>query len=113
MTLMAGAASPLEGLGDDAVAELALRDASALLGVDLDASQLRAHGRSAWRDALSQAAVGQRDRVRALETAIEHDEDLALAGSWVAGTGLASVVPHAIEAAERIRRRSLRLAEDA
>ncbi|GAA1058770.1 protoporphyrinogen oxidase [Agromyces bracchium] len=109
----AGAASPLEGLGDDAVAELALRDASALLGVDLDASQLRAHGRSAWRDALSQAAVGQRARVRALETALEHDEDLALAGSWVAGTGLASVVPQAIEAAERIRRRSLRLAEDA
>ncbi|GAA1057804.1 protoporphyrinogen oxidase [Agromyces luteolus] len=109
----AGVASPLEGLDDDAVAELALRDASALLGVDLEASQLRAHGRSAWRDALSQAAVGQRDRVRALEAAIEHDEDLALAGSWVAGTGLASVVPHAIEAAERIRRRSLRLAGDA
>ncbi|WP_438856215.1 protoporphyrinogen oxidase [Agromyces sp. M3QZ16-3] len=109
----AGAASPLDGLGDDAVAELALRDASALLGVDLDASRLRAHGRSAWRDALSQAAVGQRGRVRALEAALEHDEDLALAGSWVAGTGLASVVPHAVEAAERIRRRSLRLAEDA
>ncbi|MRX43925.1 protoporphyrinogen oxidase [Agromyces kandeliae] len=109
----AGAASPLDGLGDEAVAELALRDASALLGVDLGARSLRAHGRSAWRDALSQAAVGQRDRVRALEGAVEHEEGLALAGSWVAGTGLASVVPHAIEAAERIRRRSLRIAEDA
>ncbi|WP_430646948.1 protoporphyrinogen/coproporphyrinogen oxidase [Agromyces sp. GXS1127] len=109
----AGAASPLEGLDDAAVAELALRDASVLLGVDLDASQLRAHGRSAWRDALSQAAVGQRDRVRALEAALDHEEGLALAGSWVAGTGLASVVPHAIEAAERIRRRALRIAEDA
>lgn len=109
----AGAASPLDGLDDEAVAELALRDASLLLGVDLDASRLRAHGRSAWRDALSQAAVGQRDRVRALETALEHEQELALAGSWVAGTGLASVVPHAIEAAERIRRRSLRIAEDA
>ncbi|WP_353815191.1 protoporphyrinogen oxidase [Agromyces sp. SYSU T00266] len=109
----AGAASPFEGRDDDAVAELALRDASALLGVELDASRLRAHGRSAWRDALSQAAVGQRDRVRALEAALEHEEELAIAGSWVAGTGLASVVPHAIEAAERIRRRSLRIAEDA
>jgi len=109
----AGAASPLDALGDDAVAELALRDASALLGVELGAAQLRGHGRSAWRDALSQAAVGQRDRVRALESALEEEDGLALAGSWVAGTGLASVVPHAIEAAERIRRRSLRIAEDA
>ncbi|MFC9917360.1 protoporphyrinogen oxidase [Agromyces binzhouensis] len=109
----AGAGSPLDGLGDEEIAELALRDASALLGVDLGPSALRAHGRSAWRDALSQAAVGQRDRVRALEAALEGEEGLALAGSWVAGTGLASVVPHAIEAAERIRRLSLRMAEDA
>ncbi|HEU4756952.1 MAG TPA: FAD-dependent oxidoreductase, partial [Agromyces sp.] len=109
----AGAASPLTGLDDDAVTDLAVRDASALLGVALDRSQVRAAGRSAWRDALSQAAVGQAARVRALEDALEDRSGLALAGSWVAGTGLASVVPHATEAAHRIRHLALRIADDA
>lgn len=109
----AGATNPLAGLDDDAVAELAVRDAAALLGVTLDASQVRASGRSAWRDALSQAAVGQSGRVRALESALADHTGLELAGSWVAGTGLASVVPHAIEAAGRIRHLALRIADDA
>ncbi|MGR2752473.1 protoporphyrinogen oxidase [Agromyces arachidis] len=109
----AGAAGPLTGLDDDAVTGLAVRDASALLGVPLDPSQVRASGRSAWRDALSQAAVGQRDRVRALEAAIDDRSGLVVTGSWVAGTGLASVVPHAIEAAGRIRHLAVRIADDA
>ena len=109
----AGAASPLTDLDDDAVTELAVRDASALLGVPLERSQVRAAGRSAWRDALSQAAVGQSARVRTLEAALEDHSGLALAGSWVAGTGLASVVPHALEAAHRIRHLALRIADDA
>jgi oxygen-dependent protoporphyrinogen oxidase len=109
----AGVAGPLTGLDDDAVTELAVRDASALLGVPLDSSHVRAAGRSAWRDALSQAAVGQRDRVRALEASIDDEPGLAITGSWVAGTGLASVVPHATEAASRIRHLALRIAEDA
>lgn len=109
----AGAASPLTDLDEDAVTELAVRDASALLGVPIDRSQVRAAGRSAWRDALSQAAVGQAARVRTLEAALEDRSGLALAGSWVAGTGLASVVPHAIEAAHGIRHLALRIADDA
>lgn len=109
----AGSAGPLTGLDDDAVTELAVQDASALLGVPLDSSHVRDAGRSAWRDALSQAAVGQRDRVRALEAAIDDEPGLAITGSWVAGTGLASVVPHATEAAGRIRHLALRIADDA
>ncbi|MGR0218964.1 protoporphyrinogen oxidase [Agromyces sp. ZXT2-6] len=109
----AGSAGPLTGLDDDAVTGLAVRDASALLGVPLDATHVRASGRSAWRDALSQAAVGQRDRVRALEASIDDEPGLAITGSWVAGTGLASVVPHAIEAAGRIRHLALHIADDA
>jgi oxygen-dependent protoporphyrinogen oxidase len=109
----AGAAGPLAGLDDAAVTDLAVRDASALLGVPLDATHVRASGRSAWRDALSQAAVGQRDRVHALESAIDDEPGLAITGSWVAGTGLASVVPHATEAAGRIRHLAVRIADDA
>jgi protoporphyrinogen/coproporphyrinogen III oxidase len=99
----AGEANPLAGRTDDEVAALALADASALLGTPLDASMLRASGRSAWRDALSQATIGQRDRVRALEDVLAAEPGIEATGSWVAGTGLASVIPHALEAARRIR----------
>lgn len=98
-----GEPNPLEGRTDDEVAELALADASVLLGVPLDETQLRASGRSVWRDALSQATIGQRDRVRALEDVLAAEPGIEATGSWVAGTGLASVIPHAQEAARRIR----------
>lgn len=101
----AGVPNPLDARSDDEVAALALADASVLLGVPLDQRMLRASGRTAWRDALSQAALGQRDRVRALEDALVAESGIEATGSWVAGTGLASVVPHALEVARRIRHR--------
>ena len=101
----AGLPNPLDGRTDDEVASLALADAGAILGVDLDERMLRAAGRTAWRDALSHAALGQRDRVRALEDAVAAEPGIEVTGSWVAGTGLASVVPHALEAAHRVRHR--------
>ncbi|MDR6905645.1 oxygen-dependent protoporphyrinogen oxidase [Agromyces sp. 3263] len=99
----AGEPNPLDGRSDAEVEALALADASALLGTPLDASMLRASGRSAWRDALSQATIGQRDRIRALEEVLAAEPGIEATGSWVAGTGLASVIPHAQEAARRIR----------
>lgn len=101
----AGAANPLDGRSDAAVAELALADASLLLGVELDERMLRASGRTVWRDAISQATIGQRERVHALEDALAAEPGIEATGSWVAGTGLASVVPHALEAARRVRHR--------
>ncbi|WP_022892202.1 protoporphyrinogen oxidase [Agromyces subbeticus] len=101
----AGSSNPLDGRSDAEVAGLALADASLLLGVPLDERMLRASGRTIWRDALSQAALGQRDRVRALEDALAAEPGVEATGSWVAGTGLASVVPHALEVARRIRHR--------
>ena len=99
----AGEPNPLDGRTDQEVAALALADASAMLGTPLDPSSVLASGRSAWRDALSQATIGQRDRVRALEDVLAAEPGIEATGSWVAGTGLASVIPHAIEAAHRIR----------
>lgn len=101
----AGQANPLEGLGDEEVSALALADASAVLGVPLDAGMLRAAGRTEWRDAVSHAAIGQLERVRSLEETIASEPGIEVTGSWVSGTGLASVVPHAREAAARIRHR--------
>ncbi len=107
----AGTPNPLDGRGDADIAELALADASALLGVPLDQAMVRAVGRSAWRDALSQATLGQRDRVRELEDVLAAEPGIEATGSWVAGTGLASVVPHALEAARRIRHLAIRPGE--
>ncbi|MDQ0894255.1 protoporphyrinogen oxidase [Agromyces ramosus] len=105
----AGASNPLDGLADDAVARIALADASALLDVHLDERMLRASGRTAWRDALSHASLGQQHRVRELEDALAAEPSIEATGSWIAGTGLASVVPHALEVAHRVRHRALHL----
>lgn len=104
----AGAANPLDGLSDEQVAALAVADAAQLTGVPLDGSMLVAARRSPWRDALSHAALGQRDRVRAVEEAVAAIPGLEVTGSWLSGTGLASVVPHAKEAAARIRHLAVR-----
>lgn len=104
----AGAANPLDGLDDAAVADLAVADASALTGVPLDASMLVASARTPWRDALSHAALGQRDRVLAVEAAVAAVPTLEVTGAWLSGTGLASVVPHAKAAAARIRHLAVR-----
>ncbi|WP_240665879.1 protoporphyrinogen oxidase [Agromyces sp. LHK192] len=99
----AGAANPLDGLGERAVEELAVADAALLTGVPLAPAMLVASGRTVWRDAVSHAALGQRDRVRAVEEALAAVPGLEATGSWLSGTGLASVVPHARAAAERVR----------
>ncbi|WP_308798376.1 protoporphyrinogen/coproporphyrinogen oxidase [Agromyces silvae] len=104
----AGSPNPLDGRSDAEVAELAIADASALTGVPLDGSMLVDSGRTPWRDALSHAALGQLDRVRAAEEAVAAVPGLEVTGSWLSGTGLASVVPHAMEAASRIRHLAVR-----
>ena len=98
---------PTAELGDDAVETLALADASAILGVPLTAEHLVASARVVWADAVSHAAIGQRARVQQVREALESDPTIAVVGSWVAGTGLASVIPDAREAAQRLRRDAL------
>ncbi len=97
-----GAGDPAAGIGDDALRDLALTDAAILLGVPLDARQVVgfAHARAA--NAVSLAARGQSGRVHAVREAVAGVPGLEVTGAWVAGTGLASVVPDAQAAASRI-----------
>lgn len=104
-----GEENPSDKLGDDELAALALRDASAILGVPLTAAQLVEFARTPWRDALSHAAIGQQQRVDALRALLDDEPTLAATGSWLGGTGLASVVPDAVEAASGIRRHFVHL----
>ncbi|RZU66909.1 oxygen-dependent protoporphyrinogen oxidase [Microterricola gilva] len=104
-----GQESPSAALDDAELTALALRDASAILGVPLAASQLVDSARTPWRDALSHAAIGQRERVTALRARLEEETTLAATGSWLGGTGLASVIPDATAAASGIRRHFVHL----
>ncbi len=74
----------------DVSSDLALRDASGLLGVDLTADMLRASARRRWTSALPTPEVGHQATVARLRIGLP--PRIALTGAWVAGTGLAAVV---------------------
>ncbi|NQX11628.1 protoporphyrinogen oxidase [Microbacteriaceae bacterium VKM Ac-2855] len=100
-----GETPPLQGLDDDRIRELALRDASRILGVELDASRVVEIARRRWTNVRPAAATGQKTRIAAFRAALETLDGLDATGTWLAGTGLASVVPDAQRAAQRIRHR--------
>lgn len=91
------------GLDNDAFRDLALREASVLLDVPLALSQVAGFARTRWINAVPHAVLGQRTRIRTVRERVATVDGLEVTGSWLAGTGLASVVPDAREAAERIR----------
>ncbi len=99
----AGGANPLVGLDDAAVRSTALADASAILGVELGEPQLIDAARTRWNNAIPVATVGAEERIAAVRAAVGEHDGIELAGSWLAGTGLARVIPDAREAGRRLR----------
>jgi oxygen-dependent protoporphyrinogen oxidase len=105
----AGAAVPTLGLSDDELSRLALHDAAAILGVDLSAARVHGFARTLWSDGLSPATIGAPERIRRVRAAVEQTPGLEVTGGWLSGTGLASVIPDAIQAGIRGRRAVLDL----
>lgn len=99
----AGEPSRTAQLNDEAFRDLALADASTMLGMPLEASAVVGFARTRWTNALPFAALGQRERITAVRDAVEQVGGLEVTGAWLTGTGLASVVPDSREAARRIR----------
>jgi oxygen-dependent protoporphyrinogen oxidase len=91
---------------DDGLVETALADASVLLGVPLDARRLAGHAVVRWSQALPRPSAAHRDAVAAVRRAVTGLPGVAVCGAWVAGNGLASVVPDAREAARALTRRN-------
>ncbi len=56
-----------------------------------------------WQNAQPLAGLGQLERLAVLARALQGTEAVEVTGSWIAGTGLASVIPHARDAAARLR----------
>ncbi|TFC94268.1 protoporphyrinogen oxidase [Cryobacterium sp. TMT3-29-2] len=103
----AGQDNPTAGLRDDELLALSLADARTILGVDLDAAAVRGFARTVWGDALSPATVGAPERVSQVREIVTATPGLELTGAWLAGTGLASVIPDAVAAASRTRHEAL------
>lgn len=107
-----GETEPLSGLTAAEVRGLAVADASRLLGIELDPASVVDHARVRWSNVRSAALIGQRERVDSYLAGLAEHPGLAATGTWIAGTGLASVIPHAREAAVSIRHRLVRQGVD-
>jgi oxygen-dependent protoporphyrinogen oxidase len=74
-----------------------------MLGIDLDPTAVVATMRTTWDGSVPGAVTGQRARSAAVRDRILAIGGLDVTGGWLAGTGLASVVPDALAASGRIR----------
>ncbi|MFE7845762.1 protoporphyrinogen/coproporphyrinogen oxidase [Microbacterium sp. NPDC057407] len=92
--------------GDDP-AVIARQEASALLGVALEPSAVRASHHAVFPLALPASALGHDDHAEAVRTAVAGVPGLAATGAWFAGSGLGRVVAAARDEAERVRAAAL------
>ncbi|MGO3885797.1 MAG: protoporphyrinogen/coproporphyrinogen oxidase [Mycetocola sp.] len=99
-----GVDSPVGGADDAERTRQALADASDLLGVTLGEAQCREAVWVSWWNTQPVAALGEAERRTAVAAAFESIPGLDISGAWASGTGIASVVPHAIAAATRLRK---------
>ncbi|MBP2436693.1 protoporphyrinogen/coproporphyrinogen oxidase [Microbacterium amylolyticum] len=93
-----------DGLTPDNAALLALEEASSLLGVALTRQQLLGHRTERYAQSQPAAMIGLREQTDAARAAIRSARHVGSVGAWLSGTGLAQVVPDAIEEADRVRR---------
>ncbi len=98
-----GAAPATAALDDEAAGDLAVAEASALLGVPLERADVRAIHRARYLQPPPVSALGHREAAEAARAVIHGVPGLAVVGAWLAGTGIAQVVPDALQEAERIR----------
>jgi len=99
---MTGAAADPALPDGDALVDLALRDASTLLGVPLGRDALAGSAVVRWTQSLPRPSAEHRAAVAAVRAAAGRMPGVAVCGAWAAGNGLASVVPDAVTAARSV-----------
>ncbi len=104
-----GPADPpaIAAVSDADAVGIALDEASALLGVPLDATRLVGAQRTRFTLVPPASALGMRDRAAQVRAAAGEAPGLAVIGAWLAGSGLAQVVTDAHDEADSLRRRVL------
>jgi oxygen-dependent protoporphyrinogen oxidase len=91
-------------LSDEAAAELARTEAAALLGVALAPESVIASHRGRFVQSQPASIIGSGARRAAARAAVQAVPGIAAVGAWLAGTGLAQVIPDARDEADRLRR---------
>ncbi|MCC2333698.1 protoporphyrinogen/coproporphyrinogen oxidase [Cellulomonas wangsupingiae] len=99
---MTGAAVDPALPAGDALVDLALRDASTLLGAPLRRDALAGSAVVRWTQSLPRPSAAHRAAVAAVRAAAGGMPGVAVCGAWAAGNGLASVVPDAVAAARSV-----------
>ena len=92
------------GLSDDDAADLARSEAAALLGVALAPASVIAAHRGRFVQSQPASIIGAGERRAAARAAVQAIPGIAAVGAWLAGTGLAQVIPDARDEADRLRR---------
>lgn len=92
---------------DEPTVEAGAAAASALLGVTLAAGDVLGGRVDRYPAALPPSAHGQAPAAAEARDAVHRVPGLAVTGAWLAGSGLAHVIPDAVAEAERVRRRAL------
>lgn len=91
-------------LSDDAAADLARREAAALLGIPISSDAVIASHRGRFVQSQPASIIGSGERRTAARAAVVAVPGVAAVGAWLAGTGLAQVIPDARDEADRLRR---------
>lgn len=99
-----GSPPATEKLDDADARALAVREASALLGVPLDDRHVAGAQRARYTLVPPVSAMGRREATAALRADIARVPGLAAVGGWLSGSGLAQVVRDARPEADRLRR---------
>ena len=73
---------PLESASDAEAAATALRDASVLLGIELDPATLVDSARVRWANVRPAAALGRRAHLEAFRAALAPVAGIAVTGTW-------------------------------
>ena len=91
-------------LSDADAAVLAREEAAAMLGVALAPESVLASHRGRFVQSQPASIIGSGERRTAARAAVQAVPGIAAVGAWLAGTGLAQVIPDARDEADRLRR---------
>lgn len=91
-------------LSDEAAADLARTEAATMLGVALAPEAVIATHRGRFVQSQPASIIGSGERRAAARAAVQAVPGIAAVGAWLAGTGLAQVIPDARDEADRLRR---------
>lgn len=104
---MAGESPAIAGLDLAEATAIAVAEASTMLGIPLEVAQVIASDRAIFSQARPAAVIGHHEDSTAVRAALNAVPGIIAVGAWLAGSGLAQVIPDARAQAEIARQSAL------